>query len=586
MKNHKRNFRTVVGKPGGIALLMLGVMLVGGCESFFSSPQGRQQNITGEPAIFALDGATGYIIDRELWPLRGIELDEQLANVKKLIPETAFHKGEVIRITMDQLFVKRLQDLRNPHVLVFAQVNDDGTDDPATGYTTVLFNERNQPEDVSLGIVNKTIYGPTTYRGYPIRVKFHVVELDREDKEIASNILDSVAGAITTSAPQIAPAVGIGLSIAKFINALNEDDFELRFDMTFSTVAPIGAADRTPTYRRVGSLGGLMPRAAARLQPVLTANSVRAIAKGLPLRTGSYIIVKRELKQRSSNSSGSRCDNNSIAETDLGQSRLTRSYTTKNKVGVAKSSKVYVAESIRYEGGRVRRVIDNISWPGLADGKWEHLREDQQVLVVPKCGPNANRDFLLNLHLRSEFRDQTYVVIRFENFGESAETLLAGSMRLNSGNAASLVKSLLDDAGAQSKSAVLAAAISDIGLSINAINKKKAVARMAARRSSADPEFRGSTNYPAYWASQIATATLPASGKAPQNWTVAERNTVAANAGVLEILEQIVVDFPILAPKDIEKMGAAKILEAGSFETFGGGGAGFFKLSDEARKLL
>src|ERR1051326_3928589 len=188
-----------------------------------------QQYRTGEPLIYGIAPTTGQVLDRD---------NPDLSNQNLITP----HKGEIVALVLNTAFVRYLRNFGSPHVLVYAQVFDDGSDNPENAVTKVLYNERNSPEGVNLGLADRVLYGPTPYKGFPLRVKLFILELVKEQKELASKMIDAVGSTAAAAQPQAGPAISIAVNIAKAINALNEDDFELRFDLTLYPVGSVGDA--------------------------------------------------------------------------------------------------------------------------------------------------------------------------------------------------------------------------------------------------------------------------------------------------------------------------------------------------------
>jgi hypothetical protein len=110
--------------------------------------------LTGESVVFGIRNRTGEIVDRDI-----------------AVESPAIHKGEIITLVANSIFVKLLRDAGNPDVLAYVEIYDDGTDDPARAYRRVIYKGANTPEGVLLGVSDKVIYGPTPYKGYPLRVK-------------------------------------------------------------------------------------------------------------------------------------------------------------------------------------------------------------------------------------------------------------------------------------------------------------------------------------------------------------------------------------------------------------------------------
>lgn len=241
-------------------LSLISTLLLASCS--------KQHIITGEPLVYGIAATTGQILDRDT---------PDTANTNLVVP----HKGEIIALVVDNIFIKYLKEVGSPHVLIYAQVFDDGTDNSDTAVTKVLYNERNSPEGVNLGLADRVLYGPTPFKGFPLRIKLFIVELDKEQKELASKIIDAVGTTAATAKPEAAPAIAVAVTIAKAINAMNEDDFELRFDMTLFPVGTIGKA----------SIGDLdLDRIKEPIQ-----RHDKMVSLVLPLRTGLYTEVAPEI---------------------------------------------------------------------------------------------------------------------------------------------------------------------------------------------------------------------------------------------------------------------------------------------------
>src|SRR5688572_12247959 len=134
----------------------------------------RQETITGEPVLHSIDPTSGSLYDRDILP--------NGEDAQGIIP----HEGEIITVVVHDIFLKYLKESSTPHVLVYAEVYDDGTDNPETAVSKVLWNELNQPSGVRLGLADRVLYGPTPYKGFPLRIRLYIVELDKEEKKAAS----------------------------------------------------------------------------------------------------------------------------------------------------------------------------------------------------------------------------------------------------------------------------------------------------------------------------------------------------------------------------------------------------------------
>lgn len=263
--------------------------------------------ITGEPAVYGIDRTSGRIIDRDVVPsyplsgrnavartpaagtTRGEGEQRTTAETAACNPLAPVHiipgKGDVVTITLDSVFLKRARVAVSPHVLVYAEVYPDGGDDPKKAYTRVVFEQRNQPANVFLGFADPVLYGPAVYQGFPIRVKLYVVDLVREHKEDGSKVLDKLGGFAKYAPVQASLPISLALDIAKTLNALREDDYELRVDLTLHSQDAVGV------FSFDKERDSAMQSELSRIGKPYTLNT--------GLRTGSYFINKRELPDRS-----------------------------------------------------------------------------------------------------------------------------------------------------------------------------------------------------------------------------------------------------------------------------------------------
>src|SRR5262245_31397013 len=76
--------------------------------------------ITGEPVVFRADPLTGQITDRDI-------VNADSGTPLGTIP----HKDEIITLVVNNVFVRHAEKLLDRHLMVYAEVYDDGTDDPS-----------------------------------------------------------------------------------------------------------------------------------------------------------------------------------------------------------------------------------------------------------------------------------------------------------------------------------------------------------------------------------------------------------------------------------------------------------------------
>lgn len=504
-----------------------------------------QSLITGEPLVYGVHPNTGQVLDRDT---------PNMENANLVTP----HKGEIITLVLNNAFIKYLKEMGSPHVLVYAQVFDDGTDNPDTAVTKVLYNERNSPEGVNLGLADRVLYGPTPFKGFPLRIKLAIVELDKEQKELASKIIDAVGTTAAAAKPEAAPAITVAVGIAKAINAMNEDDFELRFDMTLYPVSAIGKA----------SIGN---DALDKIHEPVQRHD-KTVTMVSPLRTGSYAIMKRELEERFTKWKrfskfmkfmkfmDARVPEGSVFETDYSQEYFVAEY-----IGVD-GKQYYANEILRYEGGYLYRITTEIK-------DAESGKVMDRALVRIRSGTNRTIDFSLATGIRQRFTDRTYVVLSVVTglpLGLEPEALIAASQR----DARQIVK-LLDNPSDASLGERIGPEVDAIAASLKSMFEQRRVAAEATRRVGRDPSFRTSPDYALFWTQQIALLTDPKD-------SVSRRNAEARNAAILETLAEIIVNLPILSASTPTQMAALHKLTSTDLEKIEGR-PGIFRLTGQGK---
>jgi len=525
--------------------------------------------ITGEPVVYGVDPLTGEIIDRDVVAHQG---DGPLG----VLP----HRGEIITLVVDNVFLRYLEDLGSPHVLVYAEVFDDGSDDPGTAITKVLFNERDQPSGVNLGLADRVLYGPTAFKGFPIRVKFYIVELDREEKETASKIIDAAGAIASTAKPEAGPAIAIGLAVARALNELNTDDYELRFDLTLFPVSAFGSADVTDD-----ELAKLPPLASLHRQG-------KPVAMAMPLHTGSYVVIKRELEERLGKSAQRVSDVSSMLQYDWSQRVFAQAYEGPD------GAPVLSREVLRLQGGYLYRIVREIrvlKESPVADGDGaaeaadgaDESADTADVAATPAAtpadaepantseaaaapaidtaappaesaadeptespwksaenapvrlrrGPNRFVDFSLQQGLRQRFDDQTYVTLSI------LQGLPAGldqaALRAASERDVKQLAEVLDNPG-RVPAASIGARIDELAESVKGALELRHLAEAASRRVAREPEFRASTEYPLFWTRRIVTTTEAAD-------SAAGRAASVRNQAILGVLADLILNVPPLA---------------------------------------
>lgn len=498
----------------------------------------KQHLITGEPLVYGIIPTTGQVQDRDT---------PDMANPNFTIP----HKGEIITLVLNNAFVKYLKEIASPHVVVYVQVFDDGTDNFDSAVTKVLYNERNSPPGVNLGLADRVLYGPTPFKGFPLRIKLSIVELDKEQKELASKILDTVGSTVAAAKPEAAPAIEIAVRIAKAINAMNEDDFELRFDLTLFPIGTIGNA----------STGDADLDRTTDPEPVQRKDKTVALVS--PLRTGLYTIIKRELAERFNDRRSSSVPEVSVFQMDYSQEFFISQYVD------GAGQNYFAHEVLRYQGGYLYRIIRQI-----IDAQTKSAL-DRPVTVRPRAGPNRGVDVSLVRGIRQRFTDNTYVVMSVVTglpLGLDSAALKTASER----ESRQLAK-LLDNPSDALLSERIGVEVDAIASSVKSLLEQRRVAEQAGRRAARDASFRTSPEYVLFWTQQIdPLATTNA---------LERRNAEAKNAAMLEVLGDILLNLPILSATDQTRMKALRSINSSDLESVPGK-PGIFRLKESGKTKL
>lgn len=490
----------------------------------------RQQLITGEPLIYAVNTPTGAIVDRDVLPD-----SEPEGAPARIVP----HKGEIISIVLNNVFIRHLEEsvIANPHVLVYAEVYDGALDSPEAAFSKVLYNAPNQPENVNLGLSDRLIYGPTPYKGFPIRIRFFIVELDKEQKETAAKIITAAGTLASSLRPEAAPIVGIAVEIAQAINALNEDDFELRFDMTLYPVDKAGNA-------RTGDPFLDTPSAPEPIQ-----RQGKSFTLVNSLRTGPYIILKRELRSRVGRQAGTpNAVNPSAVQFDWTQEYLTSSYQSADPSITA----IEAEEVVRLQGGYLYRIIRRLLAHSTDAQGNPQTSEVTAATVIPRTGPNAGQPTSLSRGIKQSFADQTYSVFTVLNGLPTG--LDDAAMRADSAKAREQLATLLDNPDQRSSTERIRESIERVtGAAATALEQRR-IAEEASRRVARQPDLRAKPEYPLLWSSQIEAADLQNADE------FRKRLASGKNAAILEALADMVWNLPLLSPDNFKQMNALRAL--------------------------
>jgi hypothetical protein len=556
---------------------------VGGCESVHD-----QHVITGEPMLYGVEPGTGRIIDRDVFPMPpAATAGDAVESASVVVP----HQGEMIAVTLSNLFIRELKELGSPHVLVYAEIHDDGTDNRETMHTRVLFEAENQPSGANLGLAGRLVYGPTPFRGYPLRIKLYVVELDKQEKELASRIIAAagdLAGTASAASPGASLAFGLAVDIAQAINALNQDDFELRADITFHPVSPVAAGDvGDPTLDGLG-------------EPVQRTGERVAIET--PLRTGSFLLMKRELRERFSDREATQP---STLQYDWAQEHFIDRYQQAPADGRAgdrarastntSDDGVDIESVLRVQGGYLYRVFRRVGGQGAREtrdadtaggvgaqaggGPTDARRSSHDgATVIATSGPNIGKPIFIEPGTRELFTDQTYALLTVVTGLQHG--VEQGSMREQSRDAAARLGQLLDAGG--SYSTEFAERVDAVASTAATLLETRSASRETARKVARTPALRGQPAYVLLWSRRLR----PLDGLMPES--VRFRNAVATNAAVLPVLHDLIADLPWIEPDDAEagdggSVAAVRGLTADDLEPMPGA-PGVFRLTNDGRR--
>ncbi|MCA9280255.1 MAG: hypothetical protein H6815_00080 [Phycisphaeraceae bacterium] len=543
-----------------------------------------QHLVTGEPVLYGVERRTGEIIDRDQWPSGD-------PTSPTIVPAV----GDVVTISLNTLFLKRVKEFASPHVLVYAEVFDDGSDDPESAYTKILFEQKDQPSGALLGLADRVLYGPAVYQGYPLRVRIYVVELDKENKQQASQALNRI-GSLTSYAPvQAQLPISLALDVAQAINALNEDDYELRFDLTLHPNGPVGTLDigdpetftpgpfaRAQAAQHIEELAG--DRLAALARTNRPPSGARYVLNGA-LRTGSYLIIKRELEGRGG------------PQAEYFRPDWAQRLHYQPVQGIDGSE--YLAEFLlRLQGFRLYKVYRNVlpveysntvkgrkrsvitqgsSAPGATSyqklGPAQNPIEKMPLTVQTTNGPNAGLPFDIEPGIREDFDLQTYAVLTV-SVGASKHVSQA-TLKGASDRDRRRLGELLDtsDDATQDMNQRLDA----IASTAAAMLAQRQLAVLIGQKVDAQPGLRATPDYVLLWSGQLHQMTTDQ----PAEDSVERRNNLARNAGILEVLQSLIVNLPLVTPERTASVNAIRQITVDELEAIPES-PGRFRLTDIA----
>lgn len=132
-----------------------------------------------------------------------------------------------------------------------------------------------------LNFINLPIYGPAPYQKATSRLRMTILELDKEESEEQSDILQSVADAgASFASPVQGKVIEVLASIGETLIKTNKDDREMRFDAGFD----VPYSEESKSEDNIGTV---------KQSPATELSIMRN-----PLREGYIILMRRERRDR------------------------------------------------------------------------------------------------------------------------------------------------------------------------------------------------------------------------------------------------------------------------------------------------
>lgn len=140
-------------------------------------------------------------------------------------------EGRTLSVRLSSAFVREIQEVGGAEFMVYAEIYDVQPDDQQR-LVKVLFKESNQSSGYLLNVKDRLVFGPIEYKGNPLRIRLFIVELDKEDNEVAARLIRTAAQLASSLVPTAAPVAGLATSVGDLFLQLNPDDMELVYDFT------------------------------------------------------------------------------------------------------------------------------------------------------------------------------------------------------------------------------------------------------------------------------------------------------------------------------------------------------------------
>jgi hypothetical protein len=242
--------------PAAVALSVLLPVTLLGCKARTSGQVEAfqpERTTKGEKTTTTL---TPMSSGREYPALGLIEENLRIGANARIEPQI----GDLVRFTTDSvtiviptMYIDKVRgafgDITGRYDMVlFAEVWENGAHDRSTPpLNRIVFLAVDQRLPSRLNFVDAIAYGPTFFKGHPIRIKFTLVLAQRRDKENADTGLKTLeqlsslaqVGAPTSSA--VSAAIGLARTVVKNIPDVEAFDFE----MTLLPYRPSGVSERS-----------------------------------------------------------------------------------------------------------------------------------------------------------------------------------------------------------------------------------------------------------------------------------------------------------------------------------------------------
>jgi hypothetical protein len=156
---------------------------------------------------------------------------------------------DVVTVIVNSAFVNSVPlvgiEMLDPNtgydVILFAETQENA----AAGYkspplTSVIYQNRDVQFPGLLNFKDAIAYGPTLYKGHPLKIKFTLMILVTNAKNRVSSIVDIVGGIAGIAAPQYAEIASEGVGVIRAILRAQPDVVAFDFEWTFLSDNPEG----------------------------------------------------------------------------------------------------------------------------------------------------------------------------------------------------------------------------------------------------------------------------------------------------------------------------------------------------------